>query len=259
MIPKILFTDLDGTAYYNKDNIVLDSTMDAIRQLKDQGCKIFICTSRSYHEAKTLPKDFYDLVDGVIANTGSVILENDQIIVKHLIDNDDLKIIIDFILKNKAIFRYIQSDNKGYLNSTSDDINNLFYDFYKYIPPIKLYENQELISTLFYGISALAQSEIVPKLKNTTILDLGFVSEVFHKDVNKGTGIIDVCNYYNIAPKDTVSFGDGINDIDMFKVDNVKICMGNGSDVLKPLATYVTDTIIDDGFYNACKHFGWVK
>ena len=36
------------------------------------------------------------------------------------------------------------------------------------------------------------------------------------------------------------------------------IAMGNGTDAAKNVADYVTDSLENDGIYNACKHFGLI-
>ena len=49
------------------------------------------------------------------------------------------------------------------------------------------------------------------------------------------------------------------NDLAMIKTAEVGIAMGNATELLKQHADYITDRIEDDGLYNACVHFGWIK
>ena len=55
-----------------------------------------------------------------------------------------------------------------------------------------------------------------------------------------------------------VVFGDDYNDIDMFCKDWFSIAMGNGCQDLKDMASYVTDTNVNDGIKKACEHFEWI-
>lgn len=71
----------------------------------------------------------------------------------------------------------------------------------------------------------------------------------------KQNGIHEVLKYYSIDQSETMSFGDGKNDIDMFDYTEISVAMGNAEDDVKQAADYVTDDIDEDGLYNALKHF----
>lgn len=45
----------------------------------------------------------------------------------------------------------------------------------------------------------------------------------------------------------------------MFRDEWTSIAMGNAIDELKEKATYVTTSCDQDGIYNACVYFGWIK
>lgn len=49
------------------------------------------------------------------------------------------------------------------------------------------------------------------------------------------------------------------NDLSMFRDEWTSIAMGNAIDELKEKATYVTTPCDQDGIYNACVHFDWIK
>jgi hydroxymethylpyrimidine pyrophosphatase-like HAD family hydrolase len=49
------------------------------------------------------------------------------------------------------------------------------------------------------------------------------------------------------------AFGDGDNDVMMFKCVGTSVAMGNGSIKAKENASFITDDISDDGLYNALK------
>lgn len=58
--------------------------------------------------------------------------------------------------------------------------------------------------------------------------------------------------------QDVVVFGDGKNDLKMFRPEWTSIAMGNGIEALKRKATFVTKRSDEDGIEYACKHFGWI-
>ena len=59
----------------------------------------------------------------------------------------------------------------------------------------------------------------------------------------------------NINIEETMAIGDSDNDIDMLKLVNVGVAMGNGNDDIKKIADYITTDINDDGIEKALQHF----
>ena len=57
----------------------------------------------------------------------------------------------------------------------------------------------------------------------------------------------------HISLEETMAFGDGHNDIDMLKLVNIGVAMGNAKDEVKEAADEVTDDIDHDGIYQALK------
>ena len=62
----------------------------------------------------------------------------------------------------------------------------------------------------------------------------------------------------NVPKEQTFAIGDSGNDLPMFAMAGTTICMGNGMDSAKEAADYVTDSVLEDGIYNALKHYGLI-
>ena len=80
------------------------------------------------------------------------------------------------------------------------------------------------------------------------------VVEIVPKGCHKGKGILEICEYLGVDIEDTYAFGDSANDIGMLDTAGTAVVMGNGSDMAKEHADYVTTDLLDDGIWNACKH-----
>jgi hydroxymethylpyrimidine pyrophosphatase-like HAD family hydrolase len=52
-----------------------------------------------------------------------------------------------------------------------------------------------------------------------------------------------------------MSFGDGGNDITMLAHTHIGIAMGNANPEVKEIADYITDSVDENGIWNALKHF----
>ena len=73
---------------------------------------------------------------------------------------------------------------------------------------------------------------------------------------NKATGIRRYVAYIGGDMKDTLSIGDGPNDMEMLAETAVSIAMGNADSGLKAMADFVTDNVNQDGLWKA---FRWIQ
>ena len=62
--------------------------------------------------------------------------------------------------------------------------------------------------------------------------------------------------HLDVYKRQTISFGDGGNDVDMLEYTGIGVAMGNATEAPKSVADYVTDDVDHDGIMNALKHFG---
>ena len=76
--------------------------------------------------------------------------------------------------------------------------------------------------------------------------------------INKSTSIRILLEHLKADIKDTYALGDGMNDAEMLDCVNTGIAMGNAKEGLKAIADYITTDLMDDGIYNAFRHFGLI-
>lgn len=82
------------------------------------------------------------------------------------------------------------------------------------------------------------------------------IAEIVPHGYTKAGGIRRVCEMLGIAKEDTIAVGDSINDVEMLRYAQIGIVMGNGTQVAKDYADYITSGINEDGIWNAMNHFG---
>lgn len=84
----------------------------------------------------------------------------------------------------------------------------------------------------------------------------GYVINVLEDNkVSKLTAIQKVLEHLNICKSEAVAFGDGGNDIEMLQYVGLGIAMGNGGEVLKTKADFVTKKASEGGISFALKEF----
>ena len=71
--------------------------------------------------------------------------------------------------------------------------------------------------------------------------------EIFNKKVDKYNAIREIAEKENIEPQDIISFGDGLNDIEMIKRSGVGVAMGNALPEVKENAKFITLSNDEDG------------
>lgn len=76
------------------------------------------------------------------------------------------------------------------------------------------------------------------------------------KGDTKQKGIDEMIRYFDIKLEETMSFGDGGNDISMLRHAAIGVAMGQAKEDVKAAANYVTAPIDEDGISKAMKHFG---
>ncbi len=79
------------------------------------------------------------------------------------------------------------------------------------------------------------------------------VSELVPLGFDKGTGIREVCRLLGADVRDTVAFGDGMNDIGMLDAAGCAVVMGDGAEGAKAHADLVTAPLLEDGIWKAMK------
>ena len=69
----------------------------------------------------------------------------------------------------------------------------------------------------------------------------------------KARGIRSVCAALGVPLAETMAFGDGLNDVEMFKTVGFGVAMGDAVPELRAVAQMQTGTVEEDGIYNALK------
>jgi hydroxymethylpyrimidine pyrophosphatase-like HAD family hydrolase len=216
---------------------------------------IFLNSSRSYDEIKLLPKRLFENIDGIISCAGAMVIINGSL---EPITINNSNRIIENLEKNKINYRYVTSDNHGYLNKHDEYIENLYMEIYGYKFEIKEYENESLVHIHYFP----ENNDIDYENKYSDIFkDCNYIltsrsHECFNKKVDKGLIVKMISERYGIV--DTYGIGDGFNDVAMIKMCKTGIAMGNGKQVLKDNADYITETLENEGFYKAMEHYGLI-
>ena len=95
--------------------------------------------------------------------------------------------------------------------------------------------------------------ERLPKLFPDLAVTSSIVNniEINAKNANKGQALRFLCRYLGLDVSQSMSFGDGTNDLSMIEAAGVGVAMQNSDPLLFPAADYITDTNDNDGVAKA--------
>lgn len=258
MTRKAVFFDIDGTIWNGKNEIP-ESTIAAIQGMRKNGHLAFLCSGRCRGYIQS-PKLLSIGFDGIVAGCGTMIEYKDETIFYKRLDNELAEYTINTV--RKYGFRPIL-EGREYLYMDDFEFGHEFYG-----QKLKAEMGERLLSIAGHWgkweISKLSCATNSPDKEICfSVLEPYYdfmihnadVAEMVPKGYHKGIGIQKVCELLDVDIADTFAFGDSTNDLGMFQTAGIAVAMGNGSDIAKAAADYVTTALMDNGIWNACKKF----
>ena len=257
MEKKYFFFDIDGTLTDRSTGKIVPSAREALDRLEANGHFVAIATGRAHYKARkfTAANGFKNMV--CCGGNGCVI--NNELVENIPLDKEGCLQIIH------------QSEELGYGWCVAlDDTKDVYMTDDKFLrqvgkrkEPTRYIIDDMLdidsVDAIYKIYVAIPKEEEEKLTKKELIGHLRFEPEylMFQPD-NKRGGIVKMMEYLGADIKNVVVFGDDYNDMDMFCKDWFSIAMGNGCQDLKDMASYVTDTNVNDGIKKACEHFEWI-
>lgn len=230
---KIVIFDIGGTLFDKKNsNIVSKSIINDIINLRRKGIKVGVCSMRTIKYCKEVVPtelDFY------ISLNGSFVICNDNVVVDCIIN--ELPSVTDFLSYSSDIAFYsstkakVMADKYGFI-AQKKGIAKSIYNLVLF----DVKENDLCDYNKYHY-------EYWPSTKTLMLQNI---------NTSKVNGIAQVLKYYNIE-QPILYFGDGPNDLDVFKTYSDCICMGSCYPLIENYALFKTDTCQNDGISKALR------
>lgn len=270
---KIIFLDVDGTLV-DYENRLPKSAVEAVRQARKNGHRVYISTGRSKAEVY---QELWDIgLDGMIGGNGSYVEDNGNVVMHTMISKEQCKRVIDW-LHERGLEFYLESNNglfasenfeekgkpviqeyskrKGKDHTSEITVKSAFPDM---IFGGELYRDDlNKISFILDSYKDyLDAKEAFPDLEAGTWGGKGetaLFGDLGVKNINKANAIEHLLKYLNADISDTIAFGDARVDIPMLEYCAYGVAMGNGGTEIKEAADYITDDVENDGLWKAFK------
>lgn len=224
---KIVIFDIGKTLLDKSvSNKVSDSLLNDIKQLRKIGIKVGVCTMRTVKHCKEIiPVD----LDFYICLNGSYIWCDNKLIYEKQVEFENGN--VDYLSYGSELAFYSSEHAKTMAIANGFLIDNI--GVAKPVYNVVLF-NVEQTQLQQYNEF---HYEYWPSTK-TIVLQ--------NKETSKVNGIKQVLNYYNLT-QPILYFGDGPNDLEIFKTYNDCVCMGDSYHELEKYALFKTDTCAKQG------------
>ncbi|KAF1300908.1 MULTISPECIES: Cof-type HAD-IIB family hydrolase [Enterococcus] len=250
---KLFAFDIDGTLLDNEKQ-PLDSTMEALEELRKAGHLVTIATGRSRFHAKDVIRDL-GFTNYVLCNGAAAFLDHQQIY-KNLLDRSELDQFVEEANQLAIDTAFISMDVAKRSTSINVEVmDEAMKSFGATLPELDqlFVEDQEVYQALaFY--SRQYEGYFDQKYQK-----LRFIRwhencvDVVPKNGSKAATILNVANRLGIDREDVVAFGDGLNDREMLRESGLGIAMGNATAEVQAEADFVTASNEQDGIWKALK------
>ena len=250
---KAVFLDIDGTLR-NSQKEITQKTRDVLKKCSQYGIMIIICSGRSKEYAHKIAHDAC-ASNIVIASDGAEIYDYNMNIQLHarFISKETCAKIYE-ISKKYDVNMFIDTTDGQFTNDHEKHSNTVTY-----IKDLKeLISKKQILHIHFSSHNFNSSNSFIEELKKINdiqitnnekvyVFDNKYYIFVAEKYSNKGIAIDNFCKLFHIDKNETMSFGDDLNDIEMFIHTGYSIAMKNANPELKAYSTDTTLSNDEDG------------
>lgn len=272
---KVIFLDVDGTLV-DYENRIPKSAIEAIREARKNGHRVYICTGRSRAEVY---QELWDIgLDGMIGGNGSYVESDGNIVMHKVLTLEECKKIVDW-LHSKGLEFYLESNAGLFASENFETRGEKVIQEYckrkgkeraeemtirKAYPEMIFGANlyRDDLNKISFILSSyddyLEAKRIFSDLEVNTWGGKGEIAlfgDVGVKDIDKAVAVKKLVEYLGADMKDTIAFGDAKIDIPMLECCEIGVAMRNGGPEIKEIADYITDDVEKDGLWKAFKKF----
>ncbi|MCD8089903.1 MAG: Cof-type HAD-IIB family hydrolase [Clostridiales bacterium] len=258
MKKKYFFFDIDGTLAVGRPGkqYIPASAKAALKKLEEQGHFICIATGRS----QAMAYDYMQQLGfkNMVSDGGNGLTINNRLLGIKPLDYDKCAALIEECTSKNIPWGFSPENSKIRL-APDESFFNATHDIYMETRVVKNLNIKDYPQIFKVNVACFpGEEEKIEALKSLPWCR-GHKEYLFVEPADKAAGIKAMVDYLGGDFGDVVVFGDGKNDLNMFKPEWTSIAMGNAIDEVKQKASYITANAEDDGIYKACRRFSWIN
>lgn len=257
---KAVFFDVDGTLVSFRQKCLSDQLQIDLPALQERGIKIFISSGRALQDFDNTRMLCNVKFDGYLTLGGQFCCDADRVAFRDApIARSDLRGAYDVLMARPDLPALMEGNGESYLTQINERVRELYRflhtDLYPVRSPEWLLEGKvyQFVPFVTPGEESLFL-DAMPGCTHTRWHPKGV--DILPRDGGKGVGIRAAMERYGFAPEEVMAFGDGENDMSMMAQAGISVAMGNGTDEVKAMASYVTGSVEGGGVSQALRYFG---
>ena len=259
--PRAIFFDIDRTLYDHRSDFVPPSTLAAIAALRARGIVPAIATGRGY---AALPPRIAQLVASgeialVVSSNGQYNRLGDRVLSAHPLPVADIESLIRAFRAHDWEYTFVSKRHMAAGRSRGSSHRVLRgYPCYIVAPD---YFREHAVHQMIV-LAPVEEEEALQTIladhggRYRSVRSHASAVDLLHAEGSKARGIADACAALGFAPQETMAFGDGLNDVEMFAAVGCAVAMGDACDALKAVASHITGTLEEDGIARALLDLG---
>ena len=266
---RLIALDMDGTLLSGK-GIISKENVNAIKKAQQAGVIVAICSGRFPENASMVIKE-YDLHCPVIGTNGCAITLEPMGACVSLHEMDKKASVQAFEILDAMDAYYFLFGHKMVVTS---DVNVFHHSELSKrqteLTDIRFTHGRNaVIDALEEGIckyyvtiddKVLQKRGELEAIQNVVLTSSGPSNiEIMPKGIDKGTGILELANHYNIPMESVMAMGDQDNDLPMLTRVGYGVAMGNAPMEIKQQVRYETLHCSDHGVAHAIERFVFGK
>lgn len=254
MRKRYVFFDYDGTLRSRQTDAVPESAKRAIDALRRVGHFVGLATGRLQSNAMRLVEE--SGIDSMVADGGNSLTIDGKLLWMHGMPLAPCRALLHW-LDGQGIPWAVMTENRLVRYTPTAAFNEWLPDTYikTVVAPDLDIDQLDPIYKFFIPVGR----DVEGRIPFGEVTWARYSPEVIYcEPTDKSVGIRKMMEHYAAPLSDVVVFGDGTNDLAMFRPEWTSVAMGNAIDALKQRATYVTDDVNHDGVWNACVKLGLI-
>ena len=259
----VVFFDIDGTVVDYETQIIPESAAEAIRLLKKNGHLPIVNTCRpvGHVDPRVQKLDF----SGWICSCGMELILDGEMIYKDYPSPEECKQILDLAHRCRMA---IQTEGHDSLLFDADmpyhplglrEAERLAAQGLR-VEPIQDAADLQFIKFVTYDTPGCDREGFIQGVAPyfDAIVRANTMMEFIKKGHSKAEGMERFLKELHVPKEEIFAIGDSENDLPMFAMAGTTICLGDGVEDVKKVADYVTNPVLEDGVFNALRHFGLI-
>lgn len=249
---KLIVTDMDGTLL-NGEGKLDEGFYPLLDKLRAHNIKFAVASGRQYYALLNKMERVQDNLI-FIAENGAIVMENGE--QKHMqpIKRESALRLIEKVQEIGGKYLILCGRKAAYIEETDPEFMDPFlkhYDKYEVVEDLTKVDDDDILKVTVCDLEG-AEEHTYPHVKHLQeefqVKRSGKIWIDFtHKEAQKGNALKKIQEIHNIGPEETVSFGDYLNDIELFDHSAYSYAMENAHPEVKEAAKFAAESNDDLG------------